>query len=67
MRGFWRGGAYPLRMSPELQIVVYVAAVVLFLLAAWQVRHGRLPAQELGWVALTLVTLVPLWAAIEAA
>lgn len=53
-------------MSPELQTVVYVVAIVLLLLAAWSMSNGRRPAQELGWIAIAVVLLVPLVAAIKA-
>ncbi len=53
-------------MSSELEVVVYVVAIVLLLLAAWSTSNGRRPAQELGWIAIAVALLVPLWAAIKA-
>ena len=53
-------------MSPEQQVVTCAVAIVLFLLAAWRINSGLRPAQELGWIALAVLTLVPLVAAIKA-
>ncbi len=53
-------------MSPAVQLVVYLAALVCFLLAAWGVHPRQRPAFEFGWVGLALVTLVPLFAAFKA-
>jgi uncharacterized membrane protein len=52
-------------MSTELQLVVYVLAVVCFVLGAFEVRLPRHPF-HFGWLGLALVTLVPLVAAFQA-
>lgn len=53
-------------MSPEWQVVVYVAAIACFLAAAWGVTGRRRPI-ALGWLGVALVTLVLLAGAFEAA
>jgi hypothetical protein len=52
-------------MSPALTVIVYVIAIVLFVLAAWGVTGLRRPI-ALGWLGVALVTLVLLVGAIEA-
>lgn len=53
-------------MSPAAQLVVYVAAVVCFLLAAWGYTGNARHPVSLGWLGLALVTIVLLVGAFEA-
>jgi hypothetical protein len=52
-------------VSAAWQVVVYLLAVVCFVLAAAGVNTVRHPI-GLGWLGLALVTLVPLVAAFQA-
>ena len=52
-------------MTPAWQVVTYVAAIFLFLAAAWGVT-GLCRPVNLGWLGVALVTLVLLVGAIEA-
>lgn len=52
-------------MSPALQVIVYVIAIVCFLAAAWGVTGLRRPI-ALGWLGVALVTLVLLAGALDA-
>lgn len=52
-------------MSPALALVIYVLAVVCFVLGAFEVRLPRHPF-SFGWAGAALVALVPLVAAYQA-
>lgn len=53
-------------MSPVLQVVTYVLAIVCFVLAACGFTGGSRRPIALGWAGVALVTLVLLVGAVEA-
>jgi hypothetical protein len=53
-------------MSPALQVAIYAAAIVCFVLAALGFTGGARRPIALGWLGVALVTLVLLVGAVEA-